>query len=107
VLQTRRERRLVLQVSEVLIEASANIGVKGERRENAVRLCLLPLRLGDCPSFYRPRRGQFTGVPHYSLACEGVVGSAAELTTVLANLAPVGSVHAFKFEVPKFGCLNL
>jgi hypothetical protein len=34
VLQARRERRLVLQVPEVLMEASANIGVKGERREN-------------------------------------------------------------------------
>jgi hypothetical protein len=32
VLQERRERRLVLQVPEVLIEASANIGVKGGRR---------------------------------------------------------------------------
>jgi hypothetical protein len=30
VLQARRERRLVLQVLEVLIEASANIGVKAE-----------------------------------------------------------------------------
>jgi hypothetical protein len=25
-----------------------------------------PLRLGDCFSFYRPRREQFTCVPHYS-----------------------------------------
>jgi hypothetical protein len=33
---------------------------------NVVRLCVRPLRLGDCPSFYRPRREQFTGVPHYS-----------------------------------------
>jgi hypothetical protein len=49
-----------------------------------------PMRLGDCPSFYRPKQGQFTGVPHYSLTCEGMVGSAAELTAVLANLAPVG-----------------
>jgi hypothetical protein len=32
VLQARRERRLVLQVPEVLIEASANIGGEGERR---------------------------------------------------------------------------
>jgi hypothetical protein len=28
-------------------------------------LSVLPLRPGDCPSFYRSRR-QFTGVPHYS-----------------------------------------
>jgi hypothetical protein len=65
VLQARRERRLVLQVPEVLIEASANIGVRGERCASMliVSVCC-PLRLGDCPSFYRPRRGQFTGVPH-------------------------------------------
>jgi hypothetical protein len=90
VLQARRERRLVFQVPEVLIEASVNIGVKGERRESVVRLPP-PLRLGDCPSFYRPRREQFTGVPHYSPTCGGVASSAAELTTVLTNLAPVGA----------------
>jgi hypothetical protein len=49
-----------------------------------------PPWLGDCPSFYRPRRMQFTSVPHYSPTCEGMASSAAELTTVLANLAPVG-----------------
>jgi hypothetical protein len=66
VLQARRERRLVLQVPKVLIEASANIRVRGERRVSVpfVHVCR-PLQLGDCPSFYRPRRGQFTGVPHY------------------------------------------
>jgi hypothetical protein len=91
VLQARRERRLVLQVPEVLIEASANIGVKaGGVRVRAVRLCVRPLQLGDCTSFYRPRRGQFTGVPHYSPTCEGMACSAVELTTVPANLAPVG-----------------
>jgi hypothetical protein len=46
VLQVRQERRLVLQVPEVLIEASANVEVKGERRESAVRLCLLPHTAG-------------------------------------------------------------
>jgi hypothetical protein len=91
VLQARRERRLVLQVPEVLIEASANIGVKGERCGSAVRLCPRPLRLGDRPSFYGPRREQFTGVPHYSPTCGGVASSATELTTVLVNLAPVGT----------------
>jgi hypothetical protein len=90
VLQARRERRLVLQVPEVLIEASANIGVEGERRESAVRP-LSPLRLGDCPSFYRLRREQFTGVSHYSPTCGSVASSAAELTVVLVNLAPVGA----------------
>jgi hypothetical protein len=29
-------------------------------------LSVIPLRLGDYPSFYRQRRRQFTGVPHYS-----------------------------------------
>jgi hypothetical protein len=50
-----------------------------------------PLRLGDCLSFYRPRREQFTCVPHYSPTCGGVASSATELTTVLANPAPVGA----------------
>jgi hypothetical protein len=91
VLQAWRERRLVLQVPKVLIEASANIGVRGQRRESAVCLCCLPLRPGDCPSFYRPRREQFIGVPHYSPTCEGMTSSAAELTVVLANLVPAGA----------------
>jgi hypothetical protein len=88
-LQAWRERRPGLQVPEVLIEASANIVVKAESvRVIAIRY---PPRLGDCPSFYRPRREQFTGVPHYSPTCGGVASSAAELTAVLANLAPVGA----------------
>jgi hypothetical protein len=66
VLQARRERRLVLQVPEVLIEASANIGVRGERCVSVSFVSVHPPpRLGDCPSFYRLRRGQFTGVPRY------------------------------------------
>jgi hypothetical protein len=88
-LQAWRERRSGLLVLEVLIEASANIVVKAE----SVRVIAIrrpSLRLGDCPSFYRPRREQFTGVPHYSPTCGGVASSAAELTTVLENLAPVG-----------------
>jgi hypothetical protein len=64
-LQASRERRSGLQVLEVLTEASANIVVKAE----SVQVCAvrrpLFLRLGDCPSFYRPRRWQFTSVPHY------------------------------------------
>jgi hypothetical protein len=91
VLQARRERRLVLQVPEVLIEASANIGMRAESMQvSAVRLRVRPLRPGDCPSFYRPRREQFTGVPHYFPTCGGMACSATELTTILANLAPVG-----------------
>jgi hypothetical protein len=49
-----------------------------------------PLRPGDCLSFYRPRREQFTCVPHYSPTCGGVASSATKLTDVLANPAPVG-----------------
>jgi hypothetical protein len=44
---------------------------------------------GDRPSFYRPSRERFTGVPHYSSTCEGVLSNAVELTVVLANLDPV------------------
>jgi hypothetical protein len=83
VLQAWQERRLGLQVAEVLIEASANIMVKAES------VCMIairrrPLRLGDCPSFYKPRREQFTSVPHYSPTCRGVASSATKLTIVLA-----------------------
>jgi hypothetical protein len=88
-LQARWERRPGLQIPEVLIEASANIVVKAE----SVRVIAIlhPPRPRDCPSFYRPRREQFTSVPHCSPMCEGMASSAAELTTVLANLAPVGA----------------
>jgi hypothetical protein len=48
-----------------------------------------PLRLGGCPSFYRPRREQVTCMPHYFYACSGMANSVAELTVVLANPAPV------------------
>jgi hypothetical protein len=87
-LQVWRERRPGLQVLEVLIEPSANIVVKAEgMRVIAVRRP--PLQLGDCPSFYRLRREQFTCVPYYSPTCGGVASSAAELMSVLANLTPV------------------
>jgi hypothetical protein len=62
-LQAKRERRSGLQVPEVLIEASANIVVRAESEQvSAVRR---PLRLGNWPSFYRPRRRQLTSAPHY------------------------------------------
>jgi hypothetical protein len=48
-------------------------------------LPVVPLRLGDCPSFYRPRRRQFTIVPHcfiyvwmYGVQCHGVDGRPGE-----------------------------
>jgi hypothetical protein len=56
-------------------------------RYSLSRVC--PLRLGDHPSFYRPRRGRFTGVPHYFPMCSGMTNSVVELTAVLANPAPV------------------
>jgi hypothetical protein len=91
-LQAWRERRPGLQVPEILIEASANIMARGERRVSMPIVSVRrPPRLGDCPSFYRPRRGQFTDVPHYSPTCGGMACSATELATVLANLAPVGA----------------
>jgi hypothetical protein len=89
-LQAWWERRPGLQVLEVLIEASANIVEKAERVGDRCPSSRV-LRLGDCLSFYRPRREQFTCVPHYSPTCGGVASSATELTTVLANLAPVGA----------------
>jgi hypothetical protein len=46
-------------------------------------------RLGDFPSFYRPRREQFTCMPHCFPTCGGMASGAMELTTVLANPAPV------------------
>jgi hypothetical protein len=63
-LQARRERRPSLQIPEVLIEASANIVEKAESVQASA--LVLPLRPGDCPSFYRPRRRQFLGVSHCS-----------------------------------------
>jgi hypothetical protein len=94
-LQAWRERRPGLQDPEVLIEASANIVVKAESVRDCYMSSPLPLRLGDCPSFYRPRKEQFTGVPHYSPMCGGVASSATELATILVNLAPVGASWRF------------
>jgi hypothetical protein len=51
------------------------------------RVC--SLRLGGFPSFYRPRRGQLTYVPHYFYTCCGMANSAIELMAVLTKLAPV------------------
>jgi hypothetical protein len=88
-LQAKGERRPDLHVPELLIEASANIMEKAESmRVSAVRRPVSPW-LGDCPSFYRPRREQFTCVPHYFPTCGGMASSAMELTSVLANPALV------------------
>jgi hypothetical protein len=88
-LQARWERRPGLQVPEVLIEASANIVEKAESmRVIVIRRPVSP-RLGDCPSFYRPRREQFTCMPRCFPTCGGMASSGMELTAVLANPAPV------------------
>jgi hypothetical protein len=47
------------------------------------------LRLGGCPSFYRPRREQLTCALHYFYTCSAMANSATELTAVLANPALV------------------
>jgi hypothetical protein len=56
----------------------------------AVRSPVSP-RLGDYPSFYRPRREQSTCVPHYFPTCGGMASSATELTAVLVNPPPAGA----------------
>jgi hypothetical protein len=48
-----------------------------------------PRGWGDRPFFYRPRRGRFTGVPHYFPMCSGMANNAVELTAVLAVPAPI------------------
>jgi hypothetical protein len=54
---------------------------------------LLPLRRGGSPSFYRLRRGRFTGVPHCLATGGGMACSAGELAAILAVLAPVLSLR--------------
>jgi hypothetical protein len=92
-LQARRERRRGLRVPRGMIEASTNIVRKtGSVRTIAIRCpvpYVFPLRRGGSPSFYRPRRGRFTGVPHYFATCGGTAYSSVEMTPVLANLAPI------------------
>jgi hypothetical protein len=66
----------------------------GRRSVRAMRVVisvvrLLPLRRGGSPSFYRPRRGRSTGIPHCLATGGGMACSAGELAAVLAALAPV------------------
>jgi hypothetical protein len=90
-LQAWWERRLGLQVPEVLIEASVNIVLRAES------VCVSAIRRPPCgwgtasPFIGQGGSSLFTFVPHYSPTCGGVASSATELTTVLANLAPVGA----------------
>jgi hypothetical protein len=83
-LQARRERRRGLQVPSGVIEVSANIVGK----TGSVCVSSFSQRRG-LPSFYRPRRGLFTGMLHCLATCGGMVYSAGELVVVLAVLAPV------------------
>jgi hypothetical protein len=41
-------------------------------------LCLCPLRRGSSPSFYRPRKGRITCMPHYSATWGSMVRRAVE-----------------------------
>jgi hypothetical protein len=84
-LQAKWERRRGLQVPRGVIEASVNI--VGKTGSEPYVSCLL--RRGGSPSFYIPRRGRFTGVPHYLATWGGMVYSTVEMTPVLASPAPV------------------
>jgi hypothetical protein len=94
-LQARRERRRGLQVPKGMIEASANIvGKTGSVQTIAIHcpvpyVSCPPFQRGGSPSFYRTRRGRFTGMPHYLATWGGMVYSSVEMTPVLANLPPV------------------
>jgi hypothetical protein len=88
-LQAGRERRSGLQVPRGVIEASANIVGETESVRLTATRCLYAPAAGGSPPFYRPRRGQFTGMPHYFATCGGMAYNAVELTDVLANFAPV------------------
>jgi hypothetical protein len=87
-LQARRERRRGLQVPNEVIG-----DVVGELRNVCVKwfrmFVSMSLRRGGPPSFYRPRRGRFTGMPHYlatggGMACSS--GKSAAVSTVLATI---------------------
>jgi hypothetical protein len=81
-LQARRERRRGLQVQRDVIEASANIVGKTESVRLTATRCPMPLRRGGggSPPLYMPRRGRFTGMPHYFATCDRMAYSAVELT---------------------------
>jgi hypothetical protein len=83
-LQARRERRRGLQVPGEVAE-----DVVGELGNVCVVRCMLsvvscpmsrvrPLRRGSSPSFYRPRRGRITCMPHYSATWGSMVRRAVE-----------------------------
>jgi hypothetical protein len=64
-LQARRERRSGLQVLKVFDWGKCQYRGEGSERASVFATVVL-MRPLDCSSFYRPRRRQFTGVPHCS-----------------------------------------
>jgi hypothetical protein len=83
-LQARRERKRGLQVPGGVAE-----DVVGELESECVvcrvlLFCLVssvlscPLRRGSSPSFYKPRKGRITYIPHYSATWGSVVRRAVE-----------------------------
>jgi hypothetical protein len=81
-LQARRERRRGLQVpGEVAEDVVGELGsVCVVCRMLFVVLCsvLCPLRRGNSPSFYRPRRWRITSMSHYSGTWGSMVCNAVE-----------------------------
>jgi hypothetical protein len=56
-----------------------------------VSVCRCPLRRRGSPSFYRPRRGWITGMPHYSTTRGSMACAAAGLAVILTVLATISS----------------
>jgi hypothetical protein len=77
-LQAKRERRPGLQVpGEVAEDVVGELGnVCVVRRMLSLVPC--PLRWGSSPSFYRPRRGRITCMPHYSATWGSMLRRAVE-----------------------------
>jgi hypothetical protein len=90
-LQVRRESRHGLQVPGEVIGTRCC----GRIEE---RVCVVsywmsdvscPLRRGGSPSFYRPRRGSITSMPHYSATWGSMACSAVELAAILTVLTTI------------------
>jgi hypothetical protein len=56
---------------------------------------------GGSHSFYRPRRGRITSMPHYSATWGGIVCSVAELAAALTVLATIWS--SWRISYPNSG----
>jgi hypothetical protein len=86
-LQARQERRSGLQVSEVLIEASANIVVKTKRVRVSALCRRPPSGQGTAPPFIGQGGGSLQACRTVLATCGGMAHSIMEWTAVLANLA--------------------